>query len=167
MTQSCTWFFPQMNPQSHRKSQTIPQRHSHGYVGSPHPNYPCKNTFLNQAFPNSAASKSFGDLILQMVQNTEKCLILQQPRQVHITWLLIELNLPPVAAGIKFETPMLTSRILAGSAPHPVWVDDTPHLLNVNVNKWEGLFVTFVVLYGESGFSVVISPNTSGDKYKF
>src|SRR4029434_3175702 len=54
---------------------------------------------------------------LQMIQNAAARLVFNQPKRAHVNPLLIELHWLPVAARIKFKSPMLAYRVLAGSAP--------------------------------------------------
>src|SRR4029434_4150562 len=54
---------------------------------------------------------------LQMIQNAAGRLVFNQSKRAHVTPLVIELHWLPVAARIKFKSPMLAYRVLTGSAP--------------------------------------------------
>ncbi len=54
---------------------------------------------------------------LQMIQNAVARLVFCEPKRAHVRPLLISLHWLPVAARIKFKTPMLAYRTATGSAP--------------------------------------------------
>ena len=54
---------------------------------------------------------------LQMIKNAAALVVFNQPKRAHVTPLLMELHLLPVAARIKFKSFMLAYRVIAGSAP--------------------------------------------------
>ncbi len=53
---------------------------------------------------------------LQIIQNAAARLVFNEPKRAHVTPLFVSLHWLPVAARIKFKTPMLSSRTTTGSA---------------------------------------------------
>ncbi len=54
---------------------------------------------------------------LQMIQNAAARLVFNEPKRAHVTPLFVSLQWLPVAARIKFKTPMLANRTATGPAP--------------------------------------------------
>ncbi len=52
-----------------------------------------------------------------MIQNAAARLVFNEPKRAHVTPLFVSLHWLPVAARIKFKTPMIAYRTTTGSAP--------------------------------------------------